>query len=337
MNQRKCLLSTILLLGLPAWAGALDCNSLSAARWMLGDWVTGDWKSITHESWTERGLRTFEGMGSERSMADGKTMNSEELRLVEMADGVFYLAKVGHNELPIAFALTECSNDRLVFENPEHDSPRRLEYRHEADDRMVVTISDGKNAGATLIFQREVAAPDGSAPVLAAEDARFAAMIGTDATRLRSWLADDLQYVHSTGDVESRQQFVDSIVSGERRYSVTPVEREVIMLGDQSALVRGRGQFQVVIKEAARSRSVTWPSTAWAATVAGACGPGSPCGCRKRRVEDYHGAGRPYRDSEDEESVMSKGMDKKREDKKKPQRTLERNGQPSARRSVTPD
>jgi hypothetical protein len=231
----------------PVLSGASECAALPVARWIIGDWVAGGEKSVFHETWTASGPQTFEGIGSERSMADSRPVNSEELRLVEMAGGVYYLAKVKHATLPVAFALTECSVDRLVFENTDHDFPRRLEYRHEADGRMVVAVSDGKDKGFTLSFERTAAAPDPGAPVLAAEDARFAAMIGADDKELGSWLADDLQYVHSTGQVENRQQFVGSIVSGERRYlKVTPVERQALMLDDHSALVRGRGLFQVM-------------------------------------------------------------------------------------------
>ncbi len=247
LQSRVLILGLLLALAEPA--GAVACQSVASARWILGNWVTGDEESVFHESWIELGPQTFEGTGSERSLADGKILGTEALRLVEMAGGVYYIAKVAHNELPVAFALIECSGERLVFENPAHDSPRRLEYRHESDGRMAVTVSDGNNQGLTLSFERDVAVSNPGATVLAAEDARFAAMIGADATRLRSWLADDLLYVHSSGDVENRQQFVDSIVSGERRYlQVSPVERQVIQLGDQSALVRGRGQFQVVLK-----------------------------------------------------------------------------------------
>jgi uncharacterized protein DUF4440/uncharacterized protein DUF6265 len=246
MNQGRRLLLTTLMLALPAWAGASECHSLSVARWVLGDWVTGDGKSITQESWSERSPRTFEGTGTERSMTDGKTVSSEDLRLVEMAEGVFYLAKVDHNELPIAFALTECSADRLVFENPGHDFPRRIEYRREAESRMTVAVSDGKDKGFTVNFERTGAASDPGTPVLVAEDARFAAMTGANAAELELWLADDLQYVHSSGQVATREQFIASISSGQFRYlEITPHERQVVMLGGGSALVRGRGRFQV--------------------------------------------------------------------------------------------
>ena len=214
---------------------------------MLGDWVSIGEKSEFHESWTELGTRTYEGIGSELTNSDGDRSGTESLRLVEMQGGVFYIAKVGHNELPVAFRLNECGADRLVFDNPVHDFPRRLEYRHDGDNRMIVVVSDGVDKGFTLEFERRTAPANGGAPVLGAEDARFGAMVKADAAELGHWLAEDLQYVHSTGQVESREQLLDSITSGRIRYlSIDPAERQVVMLDDVAAIVRGRGRFEVM-------------------------------------------------------------------------------------------
>lgn len=88
--------------------------------------------------------------------------------------------------------------------------------------------------------------------VLAAEDARFAAMIRADAADLGEWLAEDLQYVHSSAVVETRAQLLDSIASGRIRYlAVTPADRQVVLLGAGAAIVRGRGRFQVAAGGAA--------------------------------------------------------------------------------------
>ena len=40
----------------------------------------------------------------------------ETLRLVTMSDGVFYIAKVADNELPVPFRLARCTDGVLVFE-----------------------------------------------------------------------------------------------------------------------------------------------------------------------------------------------------------------------------
>ncbi len=235
-----------MLFALPAWAGASECQSLAVARWVLGEWVAGGEKSMVHEEWTELGPQTFEGAGSEILTIDGMVISTESLRMVEMEGGVFYIAKVAENELPVAFRLTGCDAGRLEFENPAHNFPRRLEYRRRADGGMTVVVSDGADKGFTLNFENSAAPARALESVLAAEDARFAAMTSANANEIAAWLADDLQYVHSSGRVEDREQLVASIAGGALRYlKITPLDRQVFMLGDRSAMVRGLGRFQI--------------------------------------------------------------------------------------------
>ena len=145
----------------------------------------------------------------------------------------------------MAFRLNECANGRFVFDNPTHDFPRRLEYLLAPDGGLTVSVNDGADKGFRLSYVRS-AAPSDAATVLAAEDARFAAMVAADSGEMRRWFADDLEYVHSTGQVESRDQLIESITSGRTRYvAVTPAERQVVSLGGDAAIVRGRGRFQV--------------------------------------------------------------------------------------------
>lgn len=84
------------------------------------------------------------------------------------------------------------------------------------------------------------------AQVLAAEDARFAAMVQAEPARLRPWLAADLYYVHSTGAVEGRDEFLAAIGSHRVRYhAIEPIEREVVPLSRSAALVRGVARITV--------------------------------------------------------------------------------------------
>lgn len=231
---------------LPWPAVAAGCASLAELRWLLGDWTADGNKTSFHESWTELAPRNFAGSGIERAKADGAVKGSEELRLLEMAGEVFYVSKVTHNALPVAFRLTGCEQGRFLFENPAHDFPRMLEYRREGADRLVVRVSDGGEKGFTLDFRRATPDADPAVAVLVAEDARFAAMIAGDAEAMRRALAEDLEYVHSTAVVEGREGLIESITSGRTRYSaVTGLERQVVMLAPETALVRGTGRFEV--------------------------------------------------------------------------------------------
>ena len=245
MNARALLGFIPAVLALPAFAA--DCRSLAPLEWLLGDWLADGDKSSFRETWTAASLTTWEGRGVETSKSNPEKSSAEVLRLVEMAGGVYYIAKVAQNELPVAFRLAECEGGRFAFENPAHDFPRRLEYLRGADESFQVRVSDGAEQGFTLDFRRAPAGAAAGEGVLAAEDARFTAMVKADAQALRGWLAEDLEYVHTTGEVDNRERLIESITSGDRRYlAIEPLERRVAMTGEDSALVQGLADVQVM-------------------------------------------------------------------------------------------
>lgn len=149
----------VLLLGSISPATAQRCDSLQSLEWLLGEWrSTGD-KTVTTESWTRVSPKTFEGRGETRSKKGKEILNAESLRLVEMSGEVFYWAKVSHNERPIAFKLVDCPGEEAVFENKDHDFPRKIEYRLTKANDLTVVVSDGQKKGFTLFFSREQTEP----------------------------------------------------------------------------------------------------------------------------------------------------------------------------------
>ena len=156
-------LSVLFVAGFAGFAHASECSSLASMRWLLGDWLAEGDKTTWRETWTEIGPDTWEGRGIEVAKAESGKQSAEDLRLVEMGGSVFYLAKVTHNELPIPFRLVECGDDRLVFANPAHDFPRRLDYQRQPDGRLQVRVSDGADKGFTLDFARQPTASADSA------------------------------------------------------------------------------------------------------------------------------------------------------------------------------
>ena len=134
-------------------ASASPCDSLQVARWLLGEWEGRDGDKTFTEAWTQLSDSTFDGKGV--TMKNAKQVDGESLRLAQMGTGVFYISKVAHNRLPIAFELTVCEPQRLVFENATHDFPKRLEYVATSADTMKVAVTDGKETGFTLSFIRK--------------------------------------------------------------------------------------------------------------------------------------------------------------------------------------
>jgi ketosteroid isomerase-like protein len=261
--------------GCAAVAGAAECGSLASLHWLQGEWVAEGAKSTWRETWTEIDAKTWSGRGVETSKSDPGQQGTEELRLVEMGGSVFYLAKVTHNELPVPFRLVECGDGRLVFANPAHDFPRRLDYERQPDGRLHVRVSDGADKGFTLDFARQPKASADSPAALAAEDARFAAMVAADPQAMRRWFTDDLAYVHSTGRVVNRDQLIDEVRTGALRYhAIAPSERQVSFIGADAAVVRGLArieasadgkplEFQVRYLAIYRREGGDWRLSAW--------------------------------------------------------------------------
>jgi hypothetical protein len=133
------------------------CAQLADLSWLAGTWRAETRDSLVTETWTIVSNGTYEGSGVTRARADGSLQDSEELRLLAMGGHVFYVAKVAHNERPVAFRLTSCDAGRFVFENPAHDFPRRIEYRRVDDARFEAHVSDGGRRGIQLVFSRSPA------------------------------------------------------------------------------------------------------------------------------------------------------------------------------------
>ncbi|KZN30030.1 hypothetical protein N480_03540 [Pseudoalteromonas luteoviolacea S2607] len=131
---------------------AKTCNTVKSLAWLAGNWNSSNDKHRFNESWQQISDATFEGLGSTYSIEKKKIVSSESLRLVEMAGEVFYLAKVASNNLPIAFKLTSCTADSAIFENPQHDFPKKLRYQLTKDKNMTVFVSGDNGKGFAINF-----------------------------------------------------------------------------------------------------------------------------------------------------------------------------------------
>ncbi len=72
------------------------------------------------------------------------------------------------------------------------------------------------------------------------EQRRFAAMVAQDVAVLAPILADELSYTHSTGETETKAQFLETIRSGRLRYEAFDVREVDVRFYGDVALLRGR-------------------------------------------------------------------------------------------------
>ena len=121
------------------------------------------------------------------------------------------------------------------------------------------------------------AEPVGQDAILALEDERFRAMIAGDLPTLDRILADDLTYVHSGGQLESKAEFLGRLRSGDLKYKVMRREDVQVRLLDCAAVVTGRVHVEVYAEGEDRSivmrftdvyaqRAGRWRMVAWQST-----------------------------------------------------------------------
>lgn len=80
------------------------------------------------------------------------------------------------------------------------------------------------------------------------EDKRYEAMKRADREALEQLLADDLTYVHTSGRVETKSQFINSIESGEILYRSIDREDVQVRIYGSTAVVTGLANVNVELR-----------------------------------------------------------------------------------------
>jgi hypothetical protein len=149
--------------------------------------------------------------------------------------------------------------------------------------RLVVPV-----ATAVVVLSAALFAPARSAPsrqgegaeaaVRSAELKRFEVMVKNDLAALEKALGDDLTYTHSSGVVDTKAQFLESLRSGRVRYqSIEPVGDLKVRVYGSTAVINGKAKVVVAsggqtkdllllftdvwLKRAGRWQMVAWQST----------------------------------------------------------------------------
>ena len=85
-----------------------------------------------------------------------KTVEFEYLRIEHRADGIYYVAHPKARCPGTDFKLTRASATEAVFENPEHDFPKRIIYRKGEADSMTASVDGGEGTKAVSYAYRRM-------------------------------------------------------------------------------------------------------------------------------------------------------------------------------------
>ena len=143
----KLTIATVLFLA------SFQTPTLSDISWIAGDWQTapGGRRQI-EEHWTAVAGGSM--MGVSRTVAGDKTVEFEYLRIEQRADAIYYVAHPKARCPGTDFKLTRVSATEAVFENPQHDFPKRIIYR-KTDDGFTASIDAGEGTKAiSFVFKK---------------------------------------------------------------------------------------------------------------------------------------------------------------------------------------
>jgi hypothetical protein len=127
------------------------------------DWLSGSWEATLDEARLEEHWIPARGktvLGVNRTVVGDRTVAFEFLRLEERPDGIYYVAHP-NARAGTEFKLTRLDAREAVFENPEHDHPKLIRYRRNADGTLYVQIEgDEKGKRVTQDFDYRPATKD---------------------------------------------------------------------------------------------------------------------------------------------------------------------------------
>jgi hypothetical protein len=110
-----------------AQPAAVDADpAIAELAWMSGTWYRVADGKANEELWSLPRGDTM--IGTNRTIADGRAVYYEFLRIVATSDGVFYEAWP-KGQPPARFRMIASREHEVVFEDPAHDWPQRISYQ----------------------------------------------------------------------------------------------------------------------------------------------------------------------------------------------------------------
>jgi len=124
---------------------------LEKAKWFLGNWENVSKASISREIWSQKNDSTL--FGESFTTVEKDTVFYEKIDLIERNDSLFYIVSVRdqNKEKPVSFYMTKSTDNQIVFENPKHDFPNKIEYNKVGNDSIFAKIYGTQNGKQTSI------------------------------------------------------------------------------------------------------------------------------------------------------------------------------------------
>lgn len=149
---RTALMVAASLLGLPA--AVVAQQSIGQVGWLQGCWEATLGRSIVEELWMAPRGSMMLMVG--RTVREG-TLIEYEVVVVRDEGGTLVYEAHPSGQAPASFRATTVTDDLVLFENPEHDFPKRIGYRRSGPDAVLAWVegpSGGQNRRIEFNYRR---------------------------------------------------------------------------------------------------------------------------------------------------------------------------------------
>jgi hypothetical protein len=118
-------------------------GTIADLAWMAGDWQTDPTgRAVSEEHWTRPAGGSMFGVS--RTLVGDRTGSFEFLRIEVRGGSIFYVASPKGRCPATDFKLTRVSGQEAVFENAEHDFPKRIIYRKNSGGGLSAIVDGGE-------------------------------------------------------------------------------------------------------------------------------------------------------------------------------------------------
>jgi hypothetical protein len=140
--MKKIWLACLVACFLSAAMAQSSPSGLAQLAWLAGEWRLEKANGrIIEEQWSKPAAGIMLGTG--RTYSKDKLVEFEFVRIVERDGKLVYIAQP-NGQPPTEFVAAKVSTDEVVFENLQHDFPKRVMYKKVSDKCVTAAIDGGE-------------------------------------------------------------------------------------------------------------------------------------------------------------------------------------------------
>lgn len=131
-------LASAWLTSLPVTATSAESTGLERLAWLAGCWAVEGGEAGSVEHWLSPAGGTMLGMV--RTVKGGQTVGFEFLQIRTNSHGKFIYIANPSGQAEATFEASTVEEGSVLFENPEHDFPQRIQYHLASEGRLTARV-----------------------------------------------------------------------------------------------------------------------------------------------------------------------------------------------------